>query len=101
MTAAQIEQVSPGQFLLKGELNMRTVSGVYAAAQLLLAGARDKVTMDLAAVSRSDSAGVALLIAWLGLAQQQGFEMNFRNLPAQMLQIARVSELEPLLPISG
>lgn len=77
---------------------MHTVPDLFASSQALFAGAQGKVNIDLAAVSRSDSAGLALLIAWLRLAQAQKFEIHFDNLPEQMRQIARVSELEPLLP---
>ncbi len=79
---------------------MYTVPELLSTSQEMFAGTQGKVNVDLAAVSRSDSAGLALLIAWMRLAQAYNFEIHFENLPEQMRQIARVSELEPLLPIS-
>jgi phospholipid transport system transporter-binding protein len=100
MPTVTIEQHSPGQFLLKGEINMYTVPELLTASQALFADLRGEVSVDLAAVSRSDSAGLALLLAWMRLAQAHKFAIHFQNLPEQMRQIARVSELEQLLPLS-
>lgn len=101
MATVTLEQESNGQFHLKGELNMYTVPQLFADSQTQLTKQSGDVNIDLGGVSRSDSAGLALLLAWLRLAQQQNLTLHFHNLPEQMRQIARVSELDTLLPLSN
>ncbi len=55
--------------------------------------------IDLAEVSHSDSAGLALLIHWIRFAKQTNKKIVFHNIPAQMMAIADVSGLNELLPI--
>jgi phospholipid transport system transporter-binding protein len=58
-----------------------------------------EVHIDLAGVTRSDSAGLALLVEWLRLAETRDISLQFHNLPGQLREIARVSDLLPLLPM--
>ena len=55
------------------------------------------IHVDLAAVTESDSAGLALVIEWLRLARQRGQRINFANLPKQLLALAHISEVEALI----
>jgi phospholipid transport system transporter-binding protein len=56
--------------------------------------------IDLAGVTASDSAGLALLIEWLSVAKSAGRSLRFENIPSQLQQLARLSEVEELL-VSG
>lgn len=96
-----IEKQGDNTFLLKGVLTMQTVSGLAREAEPLLSASKGDVCIDLAQVERADSAGLALLIEWQRLARRCGFSISFRNLPAQLMQIARVSELHEILPIQA
>lgn len=88
-------------FAIEGELNMQTVP---AAAKLMaklineLVPAADRVTFDLAAISRSDSAGVAFLVDTMQLAESAKVTLLFSNLPDQMKAIAGISGLLDILP---
>ena len=53
--------------------------------------------LDLAAVSYSSSVGIALVLGWMRAAQRAGRTLALKNIPADMLALARVSGLEPLL----
>jgi len=87
---------SSGQFSLAGDLSFETVPQlVDAGAQLFQADGQ--VCIDLAQVGRSDSAGLALLVSWLRLARQQGKRLSFRQVPPQLLGLARVSGVEHIL----
>ena len=55
--------------------------------------------IDLSEVTQSDSAGAALLIAWARFAKQQDCKIQFVHLPPQLLTIARLSNLDTVLPI--
>lgn len=80
---------------------MHTVSALLRETEALFAEVGGEVVVDLGSVTRADSAGLALLIEWLRLARRQNLTITYRNLPAQLLQIAHVSELQDVLPIQA
>jgi phospholipid transport system transporter-binding protein len=86
-----------GWFCLRGELTFDTVAQLLASSQALLA-ASPALTIDLAGVQRSDSAGLALLIEWTRSAAARRQAIAFTNIPAQMRALARVSGLDGVLP---
>jgi phospholipid transport system transporter-binding protein len=53
--------------------------------------------IDLGGVTGSDSAGLALLIEWLSIAKSAGRSLHYENIPTQLEQLARLSEVEELL----
>ncbi len=55
------------------------------------------VELDLSGVSDADSAGLAVLLAWVDRARKRGHTLRFSGLPAQLVGIARISEVEALL----
>jgi len=79
-----------------GELSFATVNGVLSQSGDVFKSA-EMLTIDLSAVTRSDSAGVALLIDWMRTAKKSNKEIAFQNIPAQMLAIASASGLDELL----
>lgn len=94
-----IEKQSDGVLLVRGELNIQTVMDFARQTTPVLTEEKRDVCLDLRGVERADSAGLALLIEWQRLAKRQGFSITFQNLPAQLMQIARVSDLHKVLPI--
>ena len=99
MSAKIIKQES-GHYAIEGELNMQTVPAVAKQLLELLAQMENKsVTLDFALVSRSDSAGVALLVEAMQLAKTADLNLYFSKLPQQMQDIADVSGLLDILPI--
>jgi phospholipid transport system transporter-binding protein len=90
-----------GRYRLEGELNMQTVPDLLRRANLDLPGTTDIINIDLAGVSRADSAGLALLLDWLRLAEQHQRRLTLSNLPTQLLEIARVSGLQDVLPLAN
>ncbi|OUR73460.1 sulfate transporter [Methylophaga sp. 41_12_T18] len=81
-----------------GELSFATVSQVLEQTSRVFEPVTD-LKIDLAAVSRSDSAGLALLIDWMRTAQAANKSIVFQNIPSQMLAIASASGLDELLPL--
>jgi phospholipid transport system transporter-binding protein len=51
----------------------------------------------LSGVNDSDSSGLALLIEWLSVAKAGSRSLKYENIPAQLRQLARLSEVEELL----
>ena len=97
----KITEQSQGIYAIEGELNMQTVPGVSRQLLKLLPMAEgEKFTLDLAAVTRSDSAGVALLVEVMQQAKIAKLTLLFSNLPQQMQDIAGISGLLDILPVS-
>lgn len=61
---------------------------------------RQPLTVDLSGVSRSDSAGMALLLEMQRLARASQCRLTLRRLPQSLRNIIRMSELDSVLPIS-
>lgn len=97
--AAQI-QLTDGILRVSGELNAKTVPQLLNDSARLFKQAGERISVDLAAVSRADSSGLALLIDWMRTARQNQQQLTFRRLPAQLLEMARVSGIEELLPLA-
>lgn len=86
-------------FVIKGELNMHTVPALAETAHALLTQLSGEVSVDLAGVSRADSAGLALLIDLERLVRRQQCDIRFLHLPKQLNQILHLSELDEILPV--
>lgn len=86
-----------GRAVVGGVLDFDTVGPLLAAGSPAILAGRATV-IDLAGVSAADSAGLALLIEWLSVARGAGRELRYENLPQQLQQLARLSEVEELLP---
>lgn len=95
--AARLAELGAGRFALEGELVFRTVTALDRAARKAFAGVKD-VEVDLAGVTRCDSAALALLLEWAGRARRSGSALRYRGLPDALLAIAAISEVEDLLP---
>ena len=55
------------------------------------------IRIDLAGVTRAESAGLALLLEWQRVAEQRGTTIAYVNMPAQMQSMAAVCGLEEIL----
>lgn len=87
-----------GHVDVSGELTFTTVSDLCVSAPELFASI-EVLEIDLAEVTRSDSAGLALLIDWMRSAKQMNKNIVFHNIPTQMLAMAHASGLDELLPL--
>lgn len=95
---AQVEDLGAGRFAVRGELDLDSVTALWEETRRLFKQ-QPPSRIDLAGVHRTDSAGVALLVEWLRQAKAQHWELHFVNVPAQMLTIIRVADLDGLLPV--
>ncbi len=81
-----------------GDLTFTTVNGLLVSARRVFAPI-EVLDIDLADVTCSDSAGLALLIEWMRSATQNSKNIVFHNIPPQMLAMAHASGLDDLLPL--
>lgn len=99
---AKINKQKEGRYAIEGELNMQTVPSVSKQLLGLISNTEgDTFNLDLALVSRSDSAGVALLVDAMQIANRKKCTLSFSHLPQQMQAIAGISGLLDILPLSN
>lgn len=97
---AQLEALGGARFRISGVLNAATVTHILSQSQERFQGL-PRVEADFAAVTESDSAGLALLLEWLRLARKSGQQVHFDNVPEQIMALARISEVAELLTQNG
>ena len=91
---------APGERLeLEGALSFETVPGVLARTAEYAArpDVPARLTIDFAKVTAVDSSAVALLLDWLRQAKARGLALEFVNLPAALLSLARLYGVSDLI----
>ena len=85
--------------ILDGAITLGNVADLLREGNAAIGdGAR---TVDLSGVAELDSSALALLLAWLRTARQQGRELSFVNLPPGLTTIARLYGVADLLPTAA
>jgi phospholipid transport system transporter-binding protein len=79
-----------------GELTFETVPALYHESLGWFAGTSE-LTLDLAQVTRADSAGLALLIEWLRGGEKAGCRVRLANIPQQVQNLIRINGLNGAL----
>jgi phospholipid transport system transporter-binding protein len=94
--SASFEVDEGGRSGVIGSLHFTTVSTLLPLGNEAIDAGKAAV-IDLAGVTGSDSSGLALLIEWLSVAKGAGKALHYENIPTQLQQLARLSEVEELL----
>jgi len=98
----QIGESAPGRVTVSGELTFATAREARQLGLLVLDGTRaDHIVVDCAGVKRADSAGLAVLLDWLAWSRRRSRPLTFENLPASLVAIAKISEVDELLTATG
>jgi phospholipid transport system transporter-binding protein len=96
-TEAPTFEVFPDQrSRVVGSLDFATVNTLLPVGSDAISRGEAAV-IDLAGVTHSDSSGLALLIEWLSVAKAAQRTLRYENMPTQLHQLARLSEIEDLL----
>ncbi len=96
MSNAQLYVEGPARLRLAGELTFESVPSLVGDIELQF-DAGQPLELDLAAVSRSDSAGLALLVSWERRAKAHNSRIHYLNMPDQLRGLAQLSGVEELL----
>lgn len=95
---ATFERRGPASFALGGSLVFATAARIHERGLAVLAGdAAAQLQIDCSGVVAADSAGLAVLIDWLGSSASAGRSLHYRNLPPALLALARISEVDALI----
>jgi phospholipid transport system transporter-binding protein len=79
-----------------GVMHFTTVTALLHLGSEAIANGRAAI-IDLSGVKDSDSSGLALLIEWLSIARAERRSLRYENIPTQLRQLARLSDVEELL----
>ncbi|MES2820664.1 MAG: STAS domain-containing protein [Pseudomonadota bacterium] len=102
MNHAAIREASPGLLQLGGVLDYRSGPELRTlGAYLIKASSAQALVLDCAAVKKSSSVGLSLLLAFMRDAKAQHKTLTLRALPKDMQQIAQVCGLTALLPLES
>lgn len=93
---ADFEPQEGGRSRVNGMLHFTTVTALLRTGSEAIANDRAAI-IDLSGVKESDSSGLALLIEWLSIARAEHKNLRYENIPAQLYQLARLSDVEELL----
>ena len=96
MNAAALTAAGDGRWVLDGVLDFSTVPTVWPTLEKLLK-AGGAVSLSLAKVSKTNSAGLVMLVEARDLARRSGCRLELLDIPAEMLALARMSRCETLL----
>lgn len=95
MNSLNIVDEGGGRFIVDGDLTFQTIDKKTASGFGFLQNAK-QITMDLGGVGNADSAGLALMLEWIKQAHQKEVQLHFKNIPEQLLNIAKLSGLSNL-----
>ena len=93
---AKIQRQDTRGYGVHGAMTFDSVVDLWRQSAEMFAG-QTVVQIDLAQVTHTDSAGLALLVEWLREASRRGARIELLNLPAQMLALAGAANLEQVL----
>ncbi len=94
--SACFEALTDGRARLEGVLHFDTVASLLPIGEQAIEAGRATL-IDLKDVTQSDSAGLALLIEWLSVAKAAQQPLHYENVPAQVRELAHLSDIEDLL----
>jgi len=100
MTEAALEALGDGRFALRGPVVFATAGELLAEGNRLFAGS-PQVRIEMAAVTRVDSAALALLIEWLRQAKASGQSLSFQAMPEKLRAIAKLTGAGDILEPGG
>jgi phospholipid transport system transporter-binding protein len=100
VTAFRIAPAGDGRLAASGALDFASAAAALRAGLGLMTGGR-AWTIDLSGVTAGDSAGLAVLVEWISAARERGTSVRYESVPAQIVAIARISDLDELLLAQG
>ncbi|MGJ0516158.1 MAG: STAS domain-containing protein [Methylomicrobium sp.] len=90
MNGLNIVDQGAGHYLVDGDLTFATIDKRTVKALAFLTTHKE-ITIDLARVGNTDSAGLALMIEWIKYCRAKRTLIRFSNVPKQLLSLARLS----------
>lgn len=96
MNSAATITLENDRLLVTGDLDFTSVVSLWNTSLSLLQNCKD-LNFDFSRVTSSNSAGLALLVEWVKLANKQHKKIHFHNIPPQLISIAAVGGVGHIL----
>lgn len=96
MKSATIKKTEDGRLAITGELDFNNVVEFWQESLVLMKDLNE-LHFDLSAITHCNSAGIALLLEWIKYARREKKSLSFRNIPQQLLSIAKVTGVDQIL----
>ena len=94
--SATLQRGRDGRWRLGGKLDFASVAALQPRlGEALQHG--DALDIDLSGVTRTNSAGLALLLQWQEDAARRGVALRILHPPKSLIELARLSNLEQVL----
>ena len=89
---------APGTLSAQGALTFASARrACELGVQTLMQTAGAKLEIDCHGITLSDSAGLAVLLEWLGVARRAGRSLRYTKLPEGLAALAHISDVQELL----
>ncbi len=95
MGSATIDQRPGGTVVVRGALQLDTVSSLLKGIDFNRARGQE-ILIDLSDVESVDSAGLALCLEWISMAQRKVVTVSFKGVPEQMRRLADLNQVGDL-----
>ncbi|GAA4647762.1 hypothetical protein GCM10023116_00240 [Kistimonas scapharcae] len=96
-----VEVTAPGKLVLKGAVDVDTAAELEVAGMALIdSQVAPWWEVDLSAVTRADSAALALLLSLMRDAGNKQVSLTFTGLPDELMALAGVCGVDSLLPMA-
>jgi phospholipid transport system transporter-binding protein len=95
MNKLTINKEKPGYYIVDGDLTFSAMDKKTVNSFAFLTGHKE-ITIDLGGVGNADSAGLALMLEWVKLSRSRKMSLRFRNIPQQLLNLAKLSGIDKL-----
>jgi len=96
MSDFDLKDLGDGKFALTGSMTFATAGKILQDSEVPFEE-HTLIEVDLAGVTDTDSAGLALLLEWITWANHTVREIRFTDMPEKIEAIAKVTEVEHLL----
>ncbi len=85
-----------GGLTLRGPVTLETVTHLKQQSPVFTS---DTMIVSCAETTEVDSAGIALLLHWKGLATKAGGDIRYTELPAQAVSLIQITGVEEVLTV--
>lgn len=92
----QVER-SGDTIVVAGRLDFTTAADALEAVSEQLQSSKTDQIIDMAGVTQSNSAGLAVMIEWLAIARRADQQITFQNIPDSLRQISTVCQVDSLI----
>ena len=96
MSDFELRDLGDGNFEVSGDMSFETAEQILRVSQRVFAQ-HENVRVDMSAVEKADSAGLALLLEWMSWEKQGVAKFDFVAIPTSVLAIAHTAELKDLV----